>query len=1085
MTTAILRNVLLGCLVLTCGLAAGQEPAASEGEPAVRGDRRVTNVAVTQPKQYRQRWALVIGINDYTHPMRSDAESVFLRTLNHAEQDAAEVHKLLLEHYGYDAEHAFLLLGANATHQAILDQLTAFLDETKVDRDDSILVYFAGHGARIEGDMAERGALYPVDVQLAAGRPLGRYVGLNGDLLGKLKRSPARHKLIVLDSCHSGEIFSLQARPRSETDNRQQPQLFAQPALQAIASCRATQLASDGRDGHSPFTGALLHAMTQLPAREPESHKSPLWANKLFAYMRSELTSLPDGQSPDCRSLSEDDGEFYLFPQGDFSGYSSHQTEYLLLQAMVPSEHGNWWFEETPWFIPSLRRMVLDDLRSIEQDRSTAQSLAISTDMLRELTDRAILKMRGSTDPLVKMRLRHLESLLRGQTRSELQNRVKEIIAELTPLSTGEDSTLEATDLHLLAVAQNSLGEEQAGETYRMALNAYRGDDGSQRTLREDALMALCHADLGYFLLNNKADCLGAAREYQAALSPFGASAPGAFRVYVLACEADAWQRLNRWGEANRKLLTALDVANNFDAEHGLTAFVWRRRAWAFMEQWRIAEAATAFEKANDILLRRAQATAEGDAGGGSTATIPAEEALVLAGDFDAQIAYLHDLHGLAMVKRFEGDGVGATRDYRRLTGKIAAALSLVRQQSQGAKTASDVELRLIERLINTEERLGDCNLFGNPATCDIKEAIDDYRRALGVCHLVPAYRRDRTRMGLLFKQALAYSATSSVQDLDLARATCHEATAIFTRLEASSSEVLRTLAMITPAVVELMGEQPQNEGPLRQSPLAELRMVIQEVRDHGGSNLHRDQLEVLLFASKTLADKTPAEDRYHLVADAELLLSFCRQVLPKQSGAKSLANEERQETRQYLRPYYDAVMRNKLRLMPRQVKDLLEIQWEATRGEFYLKQPEASPVLAMYLLDGQCYLFFDVPRGASKSFSFEEDLDRQTLIDSCSNAAPKLALPREVLRELERLRDDAASSRSLATAPIEIDCWWQDPLQGIGQAEFQSPYSDDPQRVTTLRPSAPGEFPFQLPSYVRNRGERQPAADTPATAGN
>ena len=39
-------------------------------------------------------------------------------------------------------------------------------------------------------------------------------------------------------------------------------------------------------------------------------------------------------------------------------------------------------------------------------------------------------------------------------------------------------------------------------------------------------------------------------------------------------------------------------------------------------------------------------------------------------------------------------------------------------------------------------------------------------------------------------------------------------------------------------------------------------------------------------------------------------------------------------ESLHYARPYYDAVMETKLRLNPKHSKELLEVQWEATRGD-------------------------------------------------------------------------------------------------------------------------------------------------------
>lgn len=74
-------------------------------------------------------------------------------------------------------------------------------------------------------------------------------------------------------------------------------------------------------------------------------------------------------------------------------------------------------------------------------------------------------------------------------------------------------------------------------------------------------------------------------------------------------------------------------------------------------------------------------------------------------------------------------------------------------------QAAGDAEKRLLERLVNSQERLADCNLFGDPCRRDLGEAADDYRRALHACASMPAgTTRNQRRMALLYRLALALS---------------------------------------------------------------------------------------------------------------------------------------------------------------------------------------------------------------------------------------------------------------------------------------------------------------------------------------
>jgi len=1057
---------------------AANEPAANEpagvnvkpsanksGQDAVRGIRPVNpDGEGNAQKGYRKSWALIIGIN-YIDPTRTAADRLSLPILKNAEQDAASVAELLKKHYGYTDKELQLISGKEATYQLILDKLAEFSDETKVHKDDSVFVFFAGHGGRLEGETRDRGAIYPYDVKFANGRPNSRYLALRNEVVNRLQKSPARHKLIVLDSCHSGEIFSAAAQPRSETDDRHSTHLFTVPALQAIASCRASQVASDGRNGNSPFTNALLQAMRQLPAREQTGdragEKNPVWTNRLFRYMRSELSSLPNGQSPDCRNLSSGDGEFYFYPQGDFSEYGATGSDFRLLQAMVPGEHGNWWFDETPWFMPSLRRMILDEQADA---RSSLQGLAIRGDNLRELAERAMRRLQAASNDkgsvLNTLRLAHLKIFLRGDGQADFQKQVTQIVTDLTAAG----DVLEATDIHYLAAAQHRLRMPEALETYQRSLAKYAEEREAAQAKTPGPLEALCHSDRGQYLLEVKGDSAGAAQDFERARTMFDTGAPAAFRVYVLCREADSWQRRNRWGEANRKLLEALDVANNFDANHGLTSFALRRRAWAFMEQWRINEAQEAFTKANEILAALATSS---DISAVDKSADPSEDPFAASDDYDGLIAYLHNLHGLAMAKRFQGDGVGAASEYRQLTGRISLALGRLRQNATSSRAATDVEGRLIDRLINTQERLADCNLFGNPEISDVKEAADDLRRAMGICHLTRG--GDQVRVGLLYKRALALCLPSDCQDIELARAYCAEASDLYKKNGATAGALIRTLSELCPPIVGLyeLDSDTLGDDATRAEALMTLRTTILKLRGNVGQNIHRDQLELLLFAGRILVEALPTDDRYHMTEDAELLLSLCRFALPKNAESE-VGEVGRQETREYLRPYYDAVMRAKLRLVPKHVKDLLEVQWEATRGESYLKPQTSVAVLAIYMLDGKCYVFLDAPRGVSKHFCLDGDFDLPAIRTASTFEQRRLVLPREVTRELDKLREgrhlEAVTAPGTKSEPVVIECWWRDPVRGIGAESLRS--AGVPNERTTEKPVR-GEFPFVAPTNI------------------
>ncbi|MFT3889976.1 MAG: hypothetical protein QM713_17680 [Arachnia sp.] len=91
----------------------------------------------------------------------------------------------------------------------------------------------------------------------------------------------------------------------------------------------------------------------------------------------------------------------------------------------------------------------------------------------------------------------------------------------------------------------------------------------------------------------------------------------------------------------------------------------------------------------------------------------------------------LHNLHGLSMARRFQGAPDEAVRLYRQLIHEVEYKLSPLTQGKAGAGT--EAEPLLYERLVNSIERLGDCNLFGPSQSRDSgkRATIIDVRRRL------------------------------------------------------------------------------------------------------------------------------------------------------------------------------------------------------------------------------------------------------------------------------------------------------------------------------------------------------------------
>jgi hypothetical protein len=131
-------------------------------------------------------YALVIGINRYK-------EFTPLRT---AANDAVAVAKVLEESYGFKV---VLLLDEQATDEAIRDALYDL--RAKVGQNDSLLIFFAGHGV-LQGGV---GYWIPVNGKRKSDANWLEHTAIRSRLVPDWL--PAKHILIVADSCYAGALL--------------------------------------------------------------------------------------------------------------------------------------------------------------------------------------------------------------------------------------------------------------------------------------------------------------------------------------------------------------------------------------------------------------------------------------------------------------------------------------------------------------------------------------------------------------------------------------------------------------------------------------------------------------------------------------------------------------------------------------------------------------------------------------------------------------------------------------------------------------------------------------------------------------
>lgn len=134
--------------------------------------------------RFGRYYALVIGNDEYIH----------YQQLKTAINDAKNVAKLLREKYGFNTRFI-----RNADRYTILSAINEV--KGKLTDEDNLLIYFAGHGER---DVKLQGYWLPVDAEQ---ENTANWIP-NSAISDLLNTMPAKHILVVADSCYSGSMTS-------------------------------------------------------------------------------------------------------------------------------------------------------------------------------------------------------------------------------------------------------------------------------------------------------------------------------------------------------------------------------------------------------------------------------------------------------------------------------------------------------------------------------------------------------------------------------------------------------------------------------------------------------------------------------------------------------------------------------------------------------------------------------------------------------------------------------------------------------------------------------------------------------------
>ena len=230
---------------------------------------------------------MIVGINNYQH----------LPPLLTPRNDAQEIALVLSDQYGFKTQ---LLLDATR------DQIVGALDRYRrtLSEADSLLIYYAGHG--YFDKEVDQAYWAPVD---AGQDTYARWV-IATEVTGTAKAVPARHVLVISDSCYSGMLTRDVRLATVYGDREKYLEKMIQTKSRHVMSSGGNEPVADSDapghfSSHSVFANVLLQDLSQFPTKE-------FTAEQLFIQIKEQVggRSKQIPQYNSIRDSAHDGGDF-------------------------------------------------------------------------------------------------------------------------------------------------------------------------------------------------------------------------------------------------------------------------------------------------------------------------------------------------------------------------------------------------------------------------------------------------------------------------------------------------------------------------------------------------------------------------------------------------------------------------------------------------------------------------------------------------------------------------------------------------------------------------------------------------------
>lgn len=240
-------------------------PSPSQQSPAPEA------AAEAPPKPPARKFALVIGVSDYSKVRQRDASSTDPRDLPGVAIDRRNLINAL-QARGFDREHITVLADTQATSDSVRRQLKRLVATTTPD--DLVLIAISAHGA--SGKEGPSGFGIPVLSDFSSDKNVKESALDFWELQSLVGNMPASQTVLLIDTCHSGGATGMMLGAEvssrgvsvSRGLSRPDPERIAQVhtrtarAFAVMTASKADEFSLEDQRGGGLFTNALVQALT-------------------------------------------------------------------------------------------------------------------------------------------------------------------------------------------------------------------------------------------------------------------------------------------------------------------------------------------------------------------------------------------------------------------------------------------------------------------------------------------------------------------------------------------------------------------------------------------------------------------------------------------------------------------------------------------------------------------------------------------------------------------------------------------------------------------------------------------------------